>query len=97
MRLSQLQVEVIKQSVKKIFNDNTKVFLFGSRVDNKKRGGDIDLYIETDILNDVFQRKIKLLVMLELTLGQQKIDVVINNFTDDLPIYNVAKDEGILL
>ncbi len=51
------------------------MFLFGSRVDETKKGGDIDLYIKTNAGNDL-THKIKLLVELEKKLGEQKIDIV---------------------
>jgi len=44
MRLSQNYVNVIEQYTHNIFGNETKVFLFGSRVDDSRRGGDIDLY-----------------------------------------------------
>ena len=97
MRLKQQQIDFIKSSAKLCFNDDIKIYLFGSRVDDTKKGGDIDLYIETEIKEEIIQRKIKYLVALKKELGDQKIDVVINNFTTNLPIYEVAKTEGIQL
>jgi hypothetical protein len=49
--------------------------LFGSRVDDTKKGGDIDSYIRPQACND-FSHKIRLLVLLERKTGEQKIGVV---------------------
>ena len=50
MRLSNDSMLTIKQAVTLIFGKDAKVYLFGSRTDDAKKGGDIDLYIETDCL-----------------------------------------------
>jgi len=47
MRLNKKEKEVILNLAKKYFGQNTKVFVFGSRLEDKK-GGDIDLYIEPE-------------------------------------------------
>jgi len=47
MRLNKKEKEIILNLAKKYFGKNTKVFVFGSRLENKK-GGDIDLYIEPE-------------------------------------------------
>lgn len=47
MRLSALEVEVIKAAVSKRFVADSCVLLFGSRVDDLRRSGDIDLLVET--------------------------------------------------
>ncbi len=54
--------------------------MFGSRVDDNKRGGDIDLYIETNYtdLSFVAQKEISFLTDLTKVIGDQKIDVIIN-------------------
>ena len=44
MRLSQRYIEVIKKYFKEFFQ-NGEIYLFGSRVDDSKKGGDIDLYL----------------------------------------------------
>ena len=97
MRINKEDIVLIKTITKECFGNNAKVYLFGSRVDDRKKGGDIDLYIETDIKNDVFKEKLKMLGMLHEVLGEQKIDIVINNFIYDKFIYQVAKNEGIPL
>lgn len=45
MHLTTFEVKVIQQNVKTVFGDAAKVYLFGSRVDDSKKGGDIDLYV----------------------------------------------------
>ena len=77
MRLTDFEQNAIKQAYHKIFGDG-EIYLFGSRVDDKKRGGDIDLYLCPKILDEnMFKKKIKFLVELDLTIGEQKIDVIL--------------------
>jgi predicted nucleotidyltransferase len=97
MRLKPDQAYSIKRIAKDIFGDDSKVYLFGSRTDDDKRGGDIDLYIETSAKEDIYSKKIKMLKELYENFGEQKIDIVLNNFRADLYIYKVARNEGILL
>ena len=46
MRLSKKQIDTIKSGAAEVFGEDAHVFLFGSRVNDTQRGGDIDLYIE---------------------------------------------------
>src|SRR3989337_1047363 len=87
MRITSFEQEIIKSRVRKHFGMNADVYIFGSRVDNNRKGGDIDLYITTDMpASEIIREKISLLVELENALGEQKIDVVINNRTKRKPI-----------
>ena len=43
MRLTEFEINVIKQSARDVFGSDVQFFLFGSRVDDTKKGGDIDL------------------------------------------------------
>ena len=45
MRLTEQQIQTIKQVVVMLAGDSAKITLFGSRVDDTKKGGDIDLLI----------------------------------------------------
>lgn len=97
MRLNKKYIETIKRLTKNYFGPDSKIYLFGSRADDNKKGGDIDLYIETNHDGDVFDTKIKLLVELKKIIGEQKIDIVVNNQRDDKIIYKVAQQEGVIL
>lgn len=96
MRLSQFEIDAIKITTKNIFGENSQVLLFGSRVDETKRGGDIDLYIISLLKDNFFQHKIKFLVELEKLIGEQKIDVIIAK-DSSRPIEQVALRDGIKL
>ncbi len=97
MRLKKEHIDAIKKCSAGLFGDNARVYLFGSRVSDNKKGGDIDLYIETNETNEIFNKKIKLIVELKKIIGDRKIDVVINNFKYDKDIYKVARSEGVRL
>ncbi|MCD6172190.1 MAG: nucleotidyltransferase domain-containing protein [Sulfurimonas sp.] len=77
MRLSKYYLESIKTTFSSIFKEGT-IYLFGSRIDDTKKGGDIDLYIEVDDKSDLFEKKIKFLSKLKQKIDNQKIDVVFN-------------------
>ncbi|CAK0752102.1 DNA polymerase beta [Gammaproteobacteria bacterium] len=47
MRLTPTQIQAILQTVSGFTGGTAEVFLFGSRLDDRARGGDIDLLIET--------------------------------------------------
>ena len=76
MRLSEYEIEAIKTSFKEHFKSG-EVYLFGSRLDDTQKGGDIDIYIKTDQSNKV-RKKVDFLVSLKEKIGNQKIDVVLS-------------------
>jgi predicted nucleotidyltransferase len=77
MRLTQKEIEAIKQVFLEVFEDG-KIYLFGSRLDDSKRGGDIDLFIETSHQDKILNKKIHFLTLLKQKIGDQKIDVIIS-------------------
>jgi predicted nucleotidyltransferase len=46
MRLTEAEIDVIRGAVRARFGADSAIWLFGSRLDNAVRGGDIDLYVE---------------------------------------------------
>ena len=75
MRISVKETEIIKSKVHAIFGE-AFVYLFGSRVDESKRGGDIDLYVISKTKEDLFKKKIKLKIILEDIL-YKPVDVIV--------------------
>ena len=77
IRLAGFEVAAIKRSFSETFGEGD-VYLFGSRTDATKRGGDIDLYLcPAQRFDDERERKVRFLVKLDEYIGEQKIDVVI--------------------
>lgn len=56
MRFDPHQIEVILHCVYQQFGPHARVSLYGSRVDDAARGGDVDLLVETDVRATVHQR-----------------------------------------
>lgn len=80
MRLSQSEIENIKNLARLHFGAGVQVFLFGSRVTSQMRGGDIDLFIRDSAGKKLTVRsKINFITDLILKIGEQKIDVVLEN------------------
>ncbi len=52
------------------------IYLFGSRTEKNRSGGDIDLLVESKVID--FSSKISILADLKVALGDQKIDIVIS-------------------
>lgn len=99
MRLTQSQADAIRKAVQEIYGNNSHLLLFGSRVDDTKRGGDIDLLISPDEEsgNHTLMDKIELLGRLEKELGERKIDIVIESPDDQRAIVRIAHETGIPL
>lgn len=100
MRISEIEIDVIKKLAVRIFGRNTKVFLFGSRTSDVKKGGDIDLFISNPQKSKLtFSAKIEFLTELKLIIGEQKIDVVLD--TDSVrskkQFYNSLKRKAVEL
>lgn len=80
MRITEYEITAIKKLAQKIFGKGTIVYLFGSRVDDNKKGGDIDLFITNkEKSNLTILSKIEFLTELKLIIGDQKIDVIPDN------------------
>ncbi len=99
MRISDATRQTIVKTAQEIFGDNAEVLLFGSRVDDHARGGDIDLLVRSDEVIPERERKVLALVArLQRRLGDQPIDVlVIDPQTKPMPIHEEALATGLRL
>ncbi len=96
MRLTSFEVQSIKKAFLETFEDG-KIYLFGSRTDDTKRGGDIDLYLcPLQKFDDERIRRRRFLILLDEYIGEQKIDAVIAKDENRL-IEQIAKRDGIEL
>ncbi|MBF0159677.1 MAG: nucleotidyltransferase domain-containing protein [Magnetococcales bacterium] len=103
MRLADHEAETIRQAVGALFGSDSEVWLFGSRVDDTKRGGDIDLLVVLSSSRPdedaaaIWNSRIRLLERLERQLGERKIDVVMAKADDSRPIVAIARSTGVRL
>lgn len=80
MRLSQQEVQSILRNVQKNMGTiPSSIYLFGSRLSDSKRGGDIDLVILvlSEHYSESILKKLNLKFDLELAMGDQRVDITI--------------------
>ena len=99
MRLTTDQIQAIRQTAQRVLGIGARVSVFGSRALDNRKGGDIDLFFETDAL---LENRAKVLCQLHgaltLALGERKIDVILKDAnTPTAPVFEIAKRTGILL
>jgi predicted nucleotidyltransferase len=99
MRLNAGICKTIKEEVGRQIGSDAVVRLFGSRVDDAQRGGDIDLLIEAGHpLANRIQAECKLAASLYIKLGGRKVDVLIKDPMMPLqPIHRQAIAHGVML
>jgi predicted nucleotidyltransferase len=93
MRITSKQRQAIKHTIHNL-DPQALIYLFGSRVDDNKKGGDIDLLVLSQQLDFRKQRKIK--IKLYELIGEQKIDLIIAKETSK-PFIQLALEKAILL
>ena len=97
IRLKDEEIEIIKEVAIEIFGEDAKVYIFGSRVDLTKKGGDIDIFIETQKEVSLNQ-EIEFLAKLEIKGIERSVDVLIKaKNRDNKPIFEEAKRTGVLI
>ena len=101
MRVTPEQIKTFDEFAHLYFGKDAGLWLFGSRVDDNKKGGDYDFLIETALLDadEIIERKIALLVNLQdsESFADEKIDIVVKRKISayEMPIYEIAKHEGV--
>ncbi len=74
MRLEENEIIAIKKIIKSL-DSGARIFLFGSRVDDTRKGGDIDLLVLSDVMG--VDEMISAKVDIQTLIGEQKIDILI--------------------
>jgi len=96
MRLLKEEASIIKTTILKYIKD-AKIILFGSRVDDNKRGGDIDIFVQTN-QQVTLKEQIEILTDIEMNGVLRKVDLVLKTPTSkEQPIFKTAIHEGVLL
>ena len=93
MRITKFEQKSIIETIS-FFDPQVEIYLYGSRCDNNKSGGDIDIAIVSDKISKSEKRKIRL--SLYNLIGEQKIDIV-SGKTIMSPFLKKAVKTGVLL
>ena len=99
MRLTPEQIQAIRTGVADVAGRDARVWLFGSRVHDQARGGDVDLMLELDVpVSEPAQLAARLSARVSRAMYGRKVDVVVKapNLMH-LPIHSVALQEGVRL
>ena len=98
MRLRERDIAGIKAAADAAFDTTVEIRLFGSRVDEMKRGGDIDLHIVGDAAALVPARQGRFRILLQRHVGERAIDTIfMQRGGEAAPIDIVALRDGIIL
>ena len=94
MRITEPEINNLKQSVL-YFDKNAKLYLFGSRTDDSKKGGDIDIAIISDAIG--LKEKVKIKLNFFNQFEEQKIDILTVTSKSDNLFWDVVKQNAIQL
>jgi predicted nucleotidyltransferase len=76
LRLNEKEIEVIKKTIIEIFGESD-IYIFGSRLNMSKKGGDIDIFVIPKENKELFKKKIKSSAKLERLLNKP-VDIVVH-------------------
>ena len=94
MRLSRIQIKAIWEVFLLLFMKEDSIWLFGSRADDNKKGGDIDLILKTSEKPN-FISKAKVLSAIYAKLGERKIDLVFDYPDQDNHFLDLVKLDAV--
>lgn len=99
MRLTPAQIDTIKSTAQAVLGDGVQVTLFGSRVDDAAKGGDVDLMVEVDqVLLKPALVSARIASRVSRAMHGRKVDVLLKapNLLEQ-PIHRIATQQGIAL
>ncbi len=99
MRLTSQQIQQIRTIVAAQAGTDAKICLFGSRVDDQARGGDVDILVEVPTsVEDPAPLAARIAGRVSRLMGGRKVDVVLSAPNlQELPIHEMARKQGVLL
>ena len=93
MRLTEKEIKTIKKVILEIFGES-EIRVFGSRLDDSKKGGDIDIFVIPKNRDKLFEKKIKASAKLENLLFKP-VDIVVHYDFDRMIEKEALKGEVI--
>ena len=99
IRISQEQTRAIARLARELTGEQARVRLFGSRLDERARGGDVDLFLELPFpVENPALTAARLSARVSRLFRGRRVDVLIAAPNlKNLPIHEAARRQGVLL
>jgi hypothetical protein len=98
MRLEPQEIRAVRQAARVVFGARTIVRVFGSRVHDHLKGGDLDLHLEVEPGQASFANEMSFRDLIEGPLDELKVDIVLHERDAPLtPIDEIALRDGVPL
>jgi predicted nucleotidyltransferase len=95
MRLTAGEITAIREEIERL-DPKAEVYLYGSRVDDTARGGDVDLLVVSDTLS--FRDVLRLRTGILDRIGWQQLDLAVRRRDQlDEPLAAMAQETGVKL
>ena len=99
MRLTPAQIETIKSTAQAVLGEGVQITLFGSRVHDDQKGGDVDLMLEvSQAIDEPALMAARVASRVSRGMHGRKVDVLLKapNLLEQ-PIHRIATQEGVRL
>ena len=98
MRLQPREIEAIRTAVREVFGETATIRLFGSRVRDDLRGGDVDLFVEVEPGQASIANEQRLRDRIAPAIDDLRTDIILHERgTAFTPIEQIALRDGLLL
>jgi predicted nucleotidyltransferase len=99
MRLTPKQIEMIRNTAQLVFGDIARVTLFGSRIDDQAKGGDVDLMVEVpNIVDEPALMGARVASRVSRAMNGRRVDVILKASNLKIqPIHEMATRTGVIL
>ena len=98
MRLEPGEIQAIRRAAQAVFGAQARVRVFGSRVEDHLKGGDLDLWLEVAPGQATLANELRFRDLIAGPLDELKVDVVLHERGRPLaPIDRIARRDGVLL
>jgi predicted nucleotidyltransferase len=98
MRLTAAEIEAIRRAVREVFGETARVRVFGSRVRDDLKGGDLDLFVEVGPGDASIANEQRLRDLIAPALDDLRTDIVLHERGRAVtPIERIALRNGVPL
>lgn len=99
MRLTPAQIHTIKSTAQAVLGEGVQITLFGSRVHDDQKGGDVDLMLEVPAaIDEPALMAARVATRVSRAMHGRKVDVLLKapNLLEQ-PIHRIARQQGVRL